>query len=187
MKRYLTGILVITLVSAAGFLFCGAESVVSNGNYNKMVVGEWGAVIKKMPLAGLEYDILVDIFVEEGGTSVIMDIIENDPKRIDTLYINYGKWETGEHPSDTSEDETFFIYGDSSFVLDTSASPDTLQPVPDSTAKRTVLMEIQDPFLSENTWVIMTKSILPFLVSLPIEPDVLLNFFPAIRLTRKKD
>lgn len=166
-KVFMTGIGIAVLCC---LFFCKDKGPTPDDTSGKTVVGTWRYVLPAVPNL-IPDTLVITIDIEENDSTFYFELRElND----DTLYWQTGTWDI--HTTGGTRD-SIFLYGQVGEVIDTSADPDTLTPLPDSLANKTFAIDTTGT--SGDYWIIKIKNledILVFFISQQII-DMLANSF----------
>ena len=165
MNKYLFISLCIIALSCC-FIICTNDDDDDTGTSGKTVVGTWEEIIPSTP-PFIPYDLLVQIIIEDTDSTFFLSVIEQDAVTNDTLYKHIGTWEIG-----NSRTDSLILYGEECFVLDTTANPDTLMPLPDSVCQEIIKLDTNGTTSNSDIWVIKMASLAPYLEAL-LPPEVL--------------
>ncbi len=143
------------LINLCFFSGCSDEETEASGN----IVGTWEEFIpntaEKPPLPN---DLVITISIHDLDSSFIFQVEEKDD---DTLYRHSGTWDL---LTRGRGGDVLYLYGVEGYMLDTSANPDTLQPLHDTLANKTLIVDTTGS--TGDLWIVHLKDLRPFMESL---------------------
>ena len=148
--------IVITICFFSG---CTDEEKGASGN----VVGTWEEFIPKAPPL-LPNDLVITIIVHDLDSSFLFQVEEQND---DTLYRHSGTWDLLNHGENR---DTLYLYGIEGSILDTTGDEDTLKPLDDTLAQKTIILDTTGS--TGDVWIIHLKDLRPFMESL-LDPQTL--------------
>jgi len=155
MNKYLFIPLCIIALSCC-FVLCTDDDD-DTGDTGKTVVGTWEEIINATP-PFIPYDLLIQIIIKDTDSTFFLSVIEQDAINNDTLYKHTGTWEIG-----NSRADSLILYGEECFILDTTANPDTLMPLPDTVCQDIIKLDTNGTTSDNDEWVIKMASLAPFM------------------------
>jgi len=123
------------------------------------VVGNWAELIPAQPPI-IPKALTVGINIEKKDSSFLIYVTEDPAKK---LFNHEGFW--------AINGDSIYLDGTFCEMIDTSADPDTLKPLPDSVCQQTIVIDTART--PEDIWIIKVGQLGPIIESFPIDPGLI--------------
>jgi hypothetical protein len=155
--------LVVLAILASLLIFCSDDDMPTNGSgsvgSSHYAVAEWKEVID--PFGTIMPDTLNINLNIRPDTTYLINVIELPDK---VLFSNAGNW--------NASSDTMYLHGTKCMILDTTADPDTLMPLDDTTCAKPIPLFMNiDTTAIPWVWTVKAADLKPLIDAFPVADE----------------